>query len=270
MVEHCQMMLQHVCLGMLGVLALVSLALFVSAQLGRLSSCLRRTGRLNSALALLAVGAMVVYGGTKPEPGPGPGPGPDPDPEPGPEPAPVVSVYRLTVKSKNASYGSVSGGGRYKSGEKATIKATAKTGKVFAGWFKDKSCKTKLNPKGYDNRKPAVKVVMPGKNMTVYAKFVTKAADKKALKFSAATKKLAKTPVKVKAGAAFSKTLGFSSASFPTVTAKGLPKGLAIDKRTAKISGKAKKKGSSTAKVTVKSAAGNKISQNVKFKVVAP
>ena len=182
----------------------------------------------------------------------------------------IKKPYRLTLRPNSTKYGTVSGGGTYAYGSKATLKAKAKKGYVFAGWFTDKACKKKLNPKGYDNRKATVKYAMPKKNTTIYAKFVTKKADKKALKFTSATAKLAKTPAKATAGAAFSLKLGISSASLPTVTASGLPKGLSVDKTTGEITGMGTVPGAYTAKVTVKSAAGNKITQNVKITVNVP
>ena len=182
----------------------------------------------------------------------------------------IKKPYRLTLRPSSTKYGTVSGGGTYAYGSKATLKAKAKKGYVFAGWFTDKACKKKLNPKGYDNRKATVKYAMPKKNAAIYAKFVTKKADKKALKFTSATAKLAKTPAKATAGAAFSLKLGISSASLPTITTSGLPKGLSIDKTTGEITGVGTVPGSYTAKVTVKSAAGNKITQNVKITVNVP
>ncbi|MBQ3343106.1 MAG: chitobiase/beta-hexosaminidase C-terminal domain-containing protein [Kiritimatiellae bacterium] len=169
----------------------------------------------------------------------------------------IKKPYRLTLRPNSTKYGTVSGGGTYAYGSKATLKAKAKKGYVFAGWFTDKACKKKLNPKGYDNRKATVKYAMPKKNAAIYAKFVTKKADKKALKFTSATAKLAKTPAKATAGAAFSLKLGISSASLPTVTASGLPKGLSIDKTTGEITGVGTVPGSYTAKVTVKNWRGD-------------
>ena len=182
----------------------------------------------------------------------------------------VPDIKKLTLKSNSTSRGTVSGGGLYDVGAKVTIKAKRKGTNVFAGWFTDKACKAKLNPKGYDNRNATVKIVMPGANVTSYAKFVSKSSDKKSLKFSSSTKKLATTPAKAVAGESFSLQLGISSASLPTVTATGLPKGLSIDKATGKITGTPTKPGSYTATVTVKSAAGNKITQKVKFTVSVP
>ncbi|MBO7721403.1 MAG: InlB B-repeat-containing protein [Kiritimatiellae bacterium] len=180
------------------------------------------------------------------------------------------ATHTLTVKPNKTKFGTVSGGGRYPEGKKAKLKAKAKSGFAFAGWFTDKKCKNELNPEGYDNRNASVKYAMPAGKTTIYAKFVTKAADKKALKFSAATKKLAKTPAKATAGKAFTLKLGISSASLPKATAKSLPKGLTIDRTTGKISGTPAKPGSYTATVTVKSAAGNVITQKVKITVKVP
>ena len=176
----------------------------------------------------------------------------------------------LTLKPNSAKRGEVSGGGKYAAGKAVKIKATAKKGYAFAGWFTDKACTKALKPAGYDNRNPTVKIVMPAKNTTVYAKFVTKADAKKSLKFLSATAKLAKTPAKATAGGKFSLKLGISSASLPSVTAKGLPKGLSINKTTGEIAGTPTKPGSYIVTVTVKDAAGNKITQEVKILVSVP
>ncbi|MBQ3344846.1 MAG: leucine-rich repeat protein, partial [Kiritimatiellae bacterium] len=117
---------------------------------------------------------------------------------------------KLTLKPNSTTRGSVSGGGEYMVGATATLKAAAKTGNAFAGWFTDKACTKPLNPKGYDNRNPTVKIVVPENDTTIYAKFVTKGDDKAALKFDAATKKLATTPAKATAGTKFSLSIGAS------------------------------------------------------------
>ena len=179
--------------------------------------------------------------------------------------------YALNVRSSRSEYGSVSGSGWYEAGTKVKISAQAKTGGVFAGWFADKACTIPLDLSdyGYDNRSPNVAIRTPSNNLNVYANFVSVAEAKSSLKFSSATKKLAKTPLKMKAGTAPSAQIGFTSVSLPTVTAKGLPKGLSINKATVEIAGSPTKPGEYTATVTVKDAAGNKITQNVKFVVTA-
>ena len=75
MVALYQMALLYVCIGLLGAMALGFLIAFVSRQMGRTAALLRKSGRLNTFLSLIAVTVMVAYGGTKPTPEP-PGPGP--------------------------------------------------------------------------------------------------------------------------------------------------------------------------------------------------
>ena len=181
-----------------------------------------------------------------------------------------AGTYALVLKPNSAKRGTVTGGGKYEVYEAVTIKAAPKSGYVFAGWFRDKACKKALNPEGYDNRKPTVKIEMPESKTAIYAKFVSKAEAKKSLKFSAATKKLATTATKAAVGKSFSLALGLSSVTLPTFTAKGLPKGLSIDKTTGKISGAPMAVGSFTVVVVAKDAAGNKISQKAKLVVAAP
>jgi len=94
MIEHCQMALLYVCLTLLGGIALASVVAFANMPIRRFAMRLRKAGRFNAMLAILAIAALVVYGGTKPHPGPGPDPDPDPDPDP-----PQVSYYTATVKN---------------------------------------------------------------------------------------------------------------------------------------------------------------------------
>ena len=65
-------------------------------------------------------------------------------------------------------------------------------------------------------------------------------------------------------------TVKASSASLPTLSMKDLPKGMSFDPATGAVTGTPKKPGKYTATVTVKSAAGNKVSQKVKLYVTVP
>ena len=81
-----------------------------------------------------------------------------------------------------------------------TIQAKAKKGKVFAGWYENKACTIPFDDSYiYEGnyRMAKIPIIMPEEHTTIYAKFITKAADKKALKFNSATKKLAKTTTKL-------------------------------------------------------------------------
>jgi hypothetical protein len=105
---------------------------------------------------------------------------------------------------------------------------------------------------------------------TLYAKFITKSADKKALKFKSATKKLAKTATAGAVNQDFgSLAIGYSAQSACTFSAKGLPTGMTISS-SGVISGTPAAPGKYTATVTVKSAGGYKISQKVLIYIAAP
>ena len=177
----------------------------------------------------------------------------------------------ILVVSLDPKGGTVSGGGARAKGEMVSLKAKAKSGYFFAGWFVDSKAKTALNPTGYDNHAASVEFASPGVGMTVYAKFVTKSSDKKALKFSDATQKLATSAKSYTAGKAMAAlAIKASSASLPTLSMKDLPKGMSFDPATGEITGKPTVPGKYTATVTVKSAAGNAISQKVKIYVTVP
>ncbi|MBR3220739.1 MAG: putative Ig domain-containing protein [Kiritimatiellae bacterium] len=97
-----------------------------------------------------------------------------------------------------------------------------------------------------------------------------KAARKK-LAFSVETAKLATSPKKFTAGESVTLKIGVtSSSSGLKFSAKNLPNGLSISKKTGKISGRPQKSGSFTATVTVTDTSGKSISQKVKIKVVVP
>ena len=189
---------------------------------------------------------------------------------------------KLTVKPNSKKHGTAgiatgtalkASRWEYAAGE-LTLLAKPKKGKVFAGWYQDKACKKPLDGTFFTDaaasyRQKKLAIAMPRKHTTIYAKFITKAADKKALKFSSATKKLAKTATTLTPESSCSLKIAASSASTVTYSAKGLPAGLTIDSATGEIKGAPTKPGKFTATVTVKSAGGNKVSQKVKFTVYA-
>ena len=165
-------------------------------------------------------------------------------------------------------------------GKSVTLPSNAfkKSGYKFAGWATKKSgavvYKNKATVKNLTDKADVT--------VTLYAVWKKKSskaaavagyagagkAAKTKISFTSATKELAKTPAKATAGKSFSLKIGVKpSTSGLTFTAKNLPKGLSIGKKTGKITGKPTKPGSYTATVTVKSAAGNKITQKVKIKV---
>ena len=188
----------------------------------------------------------------------------------------------LTVKSNNTKYGTAViveeedgetytyTSSRWLAESEAVLQAKPKKGYYFAGWYQDKACKKPLNADYFwygvsDYRQKTLSIYMQRKHTTVYAKFITKAAAKKSLKFTAATKKLAKTATAGSPENEVSIQVAASSATLVTLSAKGLPPGLSFDPVTRTIAGKPVAPGTHYVTITAKDAAGNKITQKVKI-----
>ena len=76
MIHSYQMIVMYACMGMLAALLVVLSAFILCKPLFRTARKVRRSGTLNVAIAMIAVAAFVVYGGTKPSnPGGGSGSG---------------------------------------------------------------------------------------------------------------------------------------------------------------------------------------------------
>ena len=175
---------------------------------------------------------------------------------------PKYGVYGYPTVAGRAT---ITGGGLFFAGKTATLTVKPASGCTFLGWTDG----NKDNPR-------TVKAVAALVDHVFYAivedTAQKKADDKAALKFNSATKKLATTPVSATASVAFSFALGFSALADaePIMTVSSLPDGLTFSSANGKVSGTVKKPGSYTAKVTVKTKLGNKITQNVKIDVKAP
>jgi len=90
MIESAQITILHVCIGILGSMALVVLAASVRLHLQRFLKCFMGRGWIDTVLALIVICGMVAYGSVKPTPTPvDPDPCPQPQPQPDPEPAPT-------------------------------------------------------------------------------------------------------------------------------------------------------------------------------------
>ena len=189
-----------------------------------------------------------------------------------------VLECKLTVKSNNAKYGTAAilddgdsyTSSRWIAGEEAVLLAKPKKGYVFAGWYQDKALKKPLNCDFFwdcasDYRTKRLSIRMPRKHTTIYARFITKAVAKKSLKFTSATKKLAKTAMVGSPEKSVAIKVAASSATLTTLSAKGLPKGLTFDAAAGMIMGAPTVPGTHSITITAKDAAGNKITQKVKI-----
>ena len=192
------------------------------------------------------------------------------------------SVVR--VKTDDAAAGKVSGSGVYACGKSVKLKATAKKGYVFSHWL-DAANRT-VSPRASH----AVAAPAKEKAEAVYrAVFVTKQADLDSIKLKVDGKSLVSTVTvtnAVEQGVQFSWPVVAGASSVTTVTASGLPSGVKLVKtlvdkadklysyalagaptaasKTDKKTGLAKP---TVAKVTVKTAGGNKVTYRVAFLV---
>ena len=177
--------------------------------------------------------------------------------------------------------GSVSGAGVFKVKSTRKVKAKAKSGYVFAGWFTDPGFSTPAKFKGgKDHREASQKIVVKGPTY-LFARFLPKttAADPIVwLRYAGAgycgapasvldEQETWYLGVKLPEDAC---QIDFYSASLPTVKVKGLPKGVTFDKKTLRFKGVPRKAGTFTVKVSVKnkSAATSVLTRKVVVKAL--
>ena len=125
---------------------------------------------------------------------------------------------------------SVSGSGEYAMGAKATLKAVANAGYVFAGWYSDADGEYPCDEFDVDYRTATVSYVMPGEDVMLYAKFVSaeEDADQLAAWMDGETLTVDGT---------WEYWLEVESITMPTAKMTGLPKGLTFDAKNLVISG---------------------------------
>jgi len=181
---------------------------------------------------------------------------------------PLAANYRVrknivTIVDPAGGAKSLSGGGTYSADAVATLKAVAKTGFVFAGWYGgyDDASGEYSDPQGSadgaDFRNPTVKFKTPSEigKVDVYARFVTSAEDAANLSFNETM-----TNVMTVADGSLTHDLDkrVKSLSQPKLAVSGLPTGLKFDSKSMVISGQATKPGVYVVKVTATNASVKK------------
>lgn len=142
----------------------------------------------------------------------------------------VVAPYpKLTVTADPSEGGTATGTGGYAVGKTVSLSATAKTGYVFAGWYKDGE---PYSTPSADYRTTPLSYTMGRTDTEIVARFVSKADD------SEITILCDPDPDGYDPGHPI-QTLPVSvvSASKPTVTATGLPAGMTFNASTLAITG---------------------------------
>ncbi len=126
---------------------------------------------------------------------------------------------------------SISGAGEYAMGAKASLKAVANAGYVFAGWYWDSDGDSPCTDLGVDYRMATVSYEMPESDVELYAKFVSAEEDASQL-----TAGLDGETFTVD-GTVEDWYLDVVSVTMPTVKMTGLPKGLSFDSKQLLITG---------------------------------
>jgi large repetitive protein len=125
---------------------------------------------------------------------------------------------------------SISGAGEYAMGAKASLKAVANSGYVFAGWYWDEGGSSPCTDFGVDYRTAMVSYEVPEYDMDLYAKFVSaeEDADQLAAWMDGETLTVDGT---------WEYWLEVESITMPTAKMTGLPRGLTFDAKNLVISG---------------------------------
>ena len=172
-----------------------------------------------------------------------------------------AAAVTTAVMAECDGMGSTTGGGETEIGKKAIVKATAKSGKVFAGWYMSDNT---TEPAPGEYRAESYGFVSDGKPATLYARFVDKADDTLTLDGSDTTEQAV-----AEVDGSWTLDLGaqIDSLSLPTVTVEGLPKGMTFNAETLTISGTATEPKEYTLKVTVKNKSGNTEKKTIELTV---
>ena len=170
----------------------------------------------------------------------------------------------LTVVSADASRGSVSGSGTFKVGTKQKVKAAAKSGNVFAGWYLDRAFTKPAGAylKSGEHRSTSDSFIVPDeREVSLFARFVAKAEDLPTIDVPAAWRVDT-------ASSSDALAIAVRSLSLPKLTAKGLPAGIGLSGMALKVVNASKlKPGTKDVTLTVKNAAGKTASAKVSVRV---
>lgn len=157
----------------------------------------------------------------------------------------------------------VTGTGSFKQGTKASLKATAAKGWVFAGW------EGLAGIEGLNALNPSQAYIVTTDDLTVVeAKFMEIREDWLYVDAPVDETNAVKFTVNEQVSTNLIETI-IDTGSFPAVTVSGLPTGLSFDKKTFELKGKPTKTGVSYVTVAVKNAGGYTFTRTIRFAVLA-
>ena len=148
-----------------------------------------------------------------------------------------VTFPELKVVSENEDRGTVTGGGKYPAGKKVTLKATAKKGCSFIGWYDIYDNPLAVGTDDY--RKASYNYETTEEDVTITGKFIEKEIDADELDLVLTGKESI-----YNVGNTYTQEVSVVSLSLPgAVSVSGLPTGMKFDAKTMKITGAPTKHG---------------------------
>ncbi len=163
--------------------------------------------------------------------------------------------------------GKLTGAKSYKVGKKATVKAKAAKGSLFAGWYLDENCDVPYKG-AVDYRNPSLPIMMEAFTLSLWGKFIPKSGENGTLKISW-PKDASDYDAQYRIGDEVKLTVMVDSQSLPKLSVKGLPKGLKWDSKTFTIIGKPTTPGIFTVTMTATNAVVKKgTAQKFLFRVL--
>lgn len=188
---------------------------------------------------------------------------------------PLPTLTLTPVAESGEVGGTVRGGGAYLAGTKATLRAVAAKGYVFAGWEGLDAARAG----GADPRSPTLRYTTDAGDEEVFARFVSRSEDAASLGITVGDPKAAVLYYEgddefqdpwdgtVYVGTMMTQQIEVASLSLPSVSVSGLPPGLRFNRKTYEITGVPTRAGVFTVTVRASNGGGARLYERVAYDV---
>lgn len=190
---------------------------------------------------------------------------------------PLPTLTLTPVSESGEAGGTVRGGGAYLAGTKATLRAVAAKGYVFAGWEGLDAARAG----GTDPRSPTLRYTTDAGDEEVFARFVSRSEDAGALGITVGDPKAAVLDYDeddepelqdpwdgtVYVGTMMTQQIEVASLSLPSVSVSGLPPGLRFNRKTYEITGVPTRAGVFTVTIRASNGGGARLYEQVAYDV---
>lgn len=191
---------------------------------------------------------------------------------------PLPTLTLTPVSESGEAGGTVRGGGAYLAGTKATLRAVAAKGYVFAGWEGLDAARAG----GTDLRSPTLRYTTDAGDEEIFARFVSRSEDAGSLGITVGDPKAAVLGYDgeddepelqdpwdgtVYVGTMMTQQIEVASLSLPSVSVSGLPPGLRFNRKTYEITGVPTRAGVFTVTIRASNGGGARLYEQVAYDV---